>query len=148
MSEDATTLAALPLRVRLAVGLRRPANWLQLLRFGIVGASGYAVNLVVFVLAVREMGMGHQTAATLAFLVAVTNNFAWNREWTFKARSGHAGFQAARFLLVSVIAFLFALALLEILVAAGVPEIGAQAISIVCATPVNFLGNRLWSFRR
>lgn len=148
MREEAATIAALGLRARVALGLRTPANWLQLLRFAAVGASGYAVNLAVFALATGPLGTGHRAAATLAFAVAVTNNFAWNRHWTFRAGDGHAGFQAARFLLVSVAAFLLALALLELLVASGVPELVAQAIAIVGATPVNFLGNRLWSFRR
>ena len=44
-------------------------------------------------------------------------------------------------------AFLFALAILELLVSvAGVPELPAQAISIVAATPLNFIGNKMWSF--
>ena len=77
----------------------------------------------------------------------MTNNFWWNRHWTFGARGGHAGFQAARFFAVSVGAFLFAAAILELLVSvAGVPEIPAQAISIVAATPLNFIGNKMWSF--
>ena len=80
-------------------------------------------------------------------MVAVTNNFWWNRHWTFRARDGHAGFQAARFFAVSVVAFLFAAAVLELLVSvAGVPELPAQAISIVAATPLNFIGNKMWSF--
>jgi dolichol-phosphate mannosyltransferase len=147
MREEAATIDA-PLRARLAIGLRTPANWLQLLRFGVVGASGYAVNLAVFALATGPLDLGHRMAATLAFLVAVTNNFGWNRHWTFRAGAGHAGFQAARFLAVSVAAFLLALVILELLVAADVHEVAAQAIAIVCATPVNFLGNRLWSCRR
>jgi dolichol-phosphate mannosyltransferase len=147
MSEEAAIIDA-PLRARVAISLRTPANWLQLLRFGVVGASGYAVNLAVFAVGTGPLGLDHRAAATLAFLVAVTNNFGWNRHWTFRAGAGHAGFQAARFLTVSVAAFLLALALLEVLVAADVPELAAQAVAIVCATPVNFLGNRLWSFRR
>jgi dolichol-phosphate mannosyltransferase len=146
MREEAATVRA-PLRARLALGLRTPANWLQLMRFGLVGASGYVVNLAVFALAVGPLGTGHRSAATLAFLVAVTNNFAWNRHWTFRAGAGHAGFQAARFLVVSVVAFLLALAILELLVAAGMPDLAAQAVALACATPLNFLGNRLWSFR-
>jgi putative flippase GtrA len=36
---------------------------------------------------------------------------------------------------------------LELLVSvAGLPELPAQAISIVAATPLNFLGNKMWSF--
>ena len=131
---------------RVRQGLRRGHNWVQLFKFCAVGGSGYVVNLIVFTLAFELGNLHHLAAATIAFAVAVTNNFWWNRHWTFAARAGHAGFQAARFLTVSVGAFLFAAALLELLVSAGVPEIGAQAISIAAATPLNFVGNKMWSF--
>ncbi len=130
-------------------GVRRPANWLELVRFGVVGASGYVVNLVVFSLLVHGAGAHYRLAATGAFVVAVANNFFWNRHWTFRARQGHAGFQAARFLTVSVGAFVFNLLVLELLVAGlDAPEVPAQALAIVAATPLSFLGNKLWSFSR
>ncbi len=132
---------------RVRHGLRRQHNWVQLMKFCAVGASGYVVNLVVFTLAVKVLDLHHLVGATLAFVVAVTNNFMWNRHWTFGARSGHAGFQAARFFAVSVGAFVFAAALLELLVSGfGLPEVPAQAISIAAATPLNFIGNKMWSF--
>ena len=137
----------LALHQRVAIGVRRSENWVQLMRFGAVGASGYVVNLLVFWLAFHVAGADHRVAAVAAFAVAVTNNFLWNRTWTFRAADGHAGFQAARFLVVSLAAFLVALVILEVLVAAGTPELAAQAVAIACATPLNFLGNRLWSFR-
>ena len=137
---------ALHLRVR--AGLAKPHNWVQLMKFCAVGASGYVVNLCVFAACVELFSMHHLVAATCAFVVAVANNFWWNRHWTFRARGGHAGFQAARFFTISIAAFLFAAAILEILVSvAGVAELPAQAISIVAATPLNFLGNKMWSFR-
>ena len=140
--------ATLTLRGRVTAGLRHLPNWWQFARFAAVGASGYAVNLVVFAAFVNGFGTDHRVGAGAAFLVAVANNFWWNRHWTFDASRGHAGFQAARFLTVSLAAFLVALAILEALVVgAGVPEVLAQAVSIVCATPLNFLGNRIWSFR-
>ena len=132
---------------RVRAGLRRRHNWVQLVKFCAVGGSGYVINLAVFTLAFELGGLHHLVAATAAFAVAVTNNFWWNRHWTFGARAGHAGFQAARFLAVSVGAFLLAAVLLEVLVSvAGMPEIAAQAISIAAATPFNFLGNKMWSF--
>jgi putative flippase GtrA len=138
-----------PMGVRVRAAVRRPHAWLQLLRFGLVGASGYAVNLAVFALAVHGAGLGYQVAATLAFLVAVSNNFLWNRHWTFKAGDGRAHHQAARFLLVSVAAFAVSLGILTLLVElAGVAEVPAQAIAIVAVTPVSFLANKLWSFSR
>ena len=131
---------------RVRQGLRRQHNWVQLVKFCAVGGSGYAVNLAVFTLAFELGNLHHLVAATVAFAVAVTNNFWWNRHWTFGARAGHAGFQAARFFAVSVGAFLFAAGLLELLVSTGVPEVAAQALSIAAAMPLNFLGNKMWSF--
>ena len=132
---------------RVRAGLGRRHNWVQLVKFCTVGGSGYVVNLAVFTLAFEVGGLHHLVAATIAFLVAVTNNFWWNRHWTFGAREGHAGFQAARFLTVSVAAFVVAAAILELLVSSGgMAEIGAQAISIAAATPLNFVGNKMWSF--
>ena len=127
--------------------MRHSRNWWQLVRFTAVGASGYVVNLVVFAVCVHGLSIDYRLAAVAAFLVAVTNNFWWNRHWTFDARGGHAGHQAARFLVVSVGAFLVNLAVLELLVAgAGLPELAAQAIAVAAATPCNFVGNKLWTF--
>lgn len=146
-SAAAAPAPPLPAGARVRAGMRKPANWVQLAKFCLVGGSGYVVNLAVFSVAVTLVGTHHLVAATAAFLVAVTNNFWWNRHWTFAARDGHAGFQAARFLTVSVAAFLFAAAVLEVLVTVvGVAEIPAQAIAIAVATPLNFIGNKMWSF--
>ncbi len=146
MSAHSTTT---PVHLRVRAGLRKPHNWLQLVRFAAVGASGYVVNLVTFALLVHAVDLDYRLAATGAFLVAVTNNFLWNRRWTFRARDGHRNTQAARFLSVSVLAFAFNLAMLWLLHGRlGLPEVPAQAIAIVAATPLSFIGNKLWSFAR
>ncbi len=148
MSEDAFVAEVVTTRTRVRRGLRRPRNWLELVRFATVGASGYVVNLAVFAALVHAASVDYRVAATGAFLVALTNNFVWNRIWTFRARAGHAGFQAARFVVVSLVAFGANLAVLSLLVAAfDVPEVPAQALAIAAATPLNFLGNKLWSFQ-
>ena len=132
---------------RIHLGTRKPDNWAQLFKFGLVGASGYVVNLVVFALLVGPADLHHIAAAVGAFCVAVTNNFIWNREWTFRAREGHAGFQAARFLAVSLAGLGFNLAVLELLVSGfDVAELPAQAAAVALAMPVNFIGNKLWTF--
>jgi putative flippase GtrA len=146
---DEAAPVQLGLHVRVRHGLRRPHNWMQLVRFTCVGASGYVVNLAVFAASVHVLGIDYRVAAVLAFLVAVTNNFLFNRHWTFNARDGHAGFQAARFFAVSLAAFAFNLAILLLLVDTfHVAKVPAQAVAIVIATPISFLGNKLWSFRR
>jgi dolichol-phosphate mannosyltransferase len=134
-------------RDRVRAGVRHARNWWQLARFTAVGASGYVVNLATFAVCVHALNLDFRIAAVIAFLIAVTNNFWWNRHWTFEARAGHAGQQAARFLAVSVAAFAVNFVLLEILVSvAGLKEVVAQAIAVAAATPCNFLGNKLWTF--
>jgi putative flippase GtrA len=147
MPEDASAVEIRP-HVRLLHGLRRPANWLQLVRFGLVGAVGFVVNLAVYALFVHSVGVDYHVAAVAAWLVAVVNNFVLNRHWTFDARDGVAHFQAIRFLAVSVVAFVVSLLLLTLFVEdAGIAKIPAQALAVGAATPLNFLGNKLWSFR-
>lgn len=132
---------------RLGAAARRPASWWQLLKFGIVGGSGYLINLAVFALLAGNLGAHHSLAALGAFGVAVTNNFLWNRYWTFGPGDGSAGFQAARFFAVSVGALGLNLVVLELLVASGsVGALTAQAIAVAVAMPFNFLGNKLWTF--
>ena len=131
---------------RIGRGTLKPGNWLQLFQFGLVGASGYLINLAVFALFNELLNVHYIAAAILAFGVAVMNNFWWNRHWTFDARHGHAGFQAARFLTVSVFALGINLIALEVLIRGGMADLPAQAIAVAIAMPFNFVGNKLWTF--
>ncbi|MGD9571974.1 MAG: GtrA family protein [Thermoleophilia bacterium] len=122
-------------------------DWHQLLRFCVVGASGYLVNLAVFSALVYGLDAHHALAAVGAFCVAWTSNFVFNKFWTFRQHGLSAVQQGARYLAVSLVALGLNLALLEVLVRAGSPEIVAQAVAIAAVMPVNFLLNRRWSFR-
>jgi putative flippase GtrA len=112
MGNEASTMAGA--RARATSALRRPHNWVQLAKFCTVGAVGYVVNLAVYTTLVGA-GLHYNLAAACSFLVAVTNNYTWNRLWTFRGQRGHVGY---------------------------------QGIAIVLVTPINFVGNKLWSFRR
>jgi dolichol-phosphate mannosyltransferase len=127
--------------------LRRPENWLELLKFSVVGASGYAVNLAVYVLLLKGAGLHYLPAAACSFVVAVSNNYFWNRQWTFRHRRGHVYYQGMRFLLVSLAALGLNLLILRALVALGAGKIVAQAVAIVLVMPFSFSANKLWSFR-
>jgi len=134
------------LAYRIGAAARRPASWLQLVKFGLVGGVGYLINLAVFAL-LTGLGVHHLIAAVGAFGVAVTNNFVINRYWTFEPGEGPAHFQAARFFTVSLASLGLNLAVLELLVANHVTgDLAAQAIAVAVAMPFNFLGNKLWTF--
>jgi dolichol-phosphate mannosyltransferase len=142
---------------RIGRGAKRSENWVQLFQFGLVGVSGYIVNLTVFAVLTGSglffrdgsdgLGLHYIPAAVIAFGVAVMNNFLWNRHWTFDARHGHAGFQAARFFAISILALGINLIALELLIQnGGVSELPAQAIAVAFAMPFNFIGNKMWTF--
>jgi dolichol-phosphate mannosyltransferase len=128
--------------------LRSPHNWMQLAKFSAVGASGYAVNLAVYALLLNWVGLHYLGAAFCSFLVAVANNYWWNRHWTFRGQRGHFAYQGMRFAVVSAVALAANLVILRLLVGFGLGKFVAQAIAIVAVTPLNFLGNKLWSFRK
>jgi putative flippase GtrA len=131
---------------RAVQALKRPANWIQLAKFGVVGATGYAINLGVYVLL---LGIGAHAAAVVSFVAAAVNNYWWNRHWTFADSKGHFGQQGAKFFGVSLAALLVnQLWLLVFLDWLDFGKIVAQAIAIMLVIPLNFLGNKLWSFRR
>jgi putative flippase GtrA len=134
--------------MRLLHGMRRPANWVQLVQFGVVGGAGFVVNIAVYALFVHGAGIDYHVASSAAWLVAVANNFILNRHWTFQAGDGRAHHQAARFLLVSLCAFGFSQLLLTLFVeVAALPKVPAQALAVSASMPLNFIGNKMWSFR-
>ena len=144
---DAPTGAHLAVRVRAAV--RSRATWLQLVQFGVVGASGFVVNLSIYIFCTHVLGIWYIAASILAFCVAVTNNFVLNRLWTFRHKRDdrHAALQGARFLTVSVLALIpNELILFGLVEGAGVDKVVAQVVAVCIVMPISFLGNKLWSF--
>jgi putative flippase GtrA len=135
------------LRTRTTRALRERRNWVELAKFCLVGVSGYVVNLLVYVALLDGANLHYRLAATGSFLVAVTNNYLWNRLWTFRHHRGHFGYQGLRFFVVSAVVYVCNLAILTVLVELGLGKIVSQAIAIVLVTPANFVGNKLWSFR-
>jgi putative flippase GtrA len=144
--EQPDAAVATRLRARANVALRQRHNWEQLVKFCIVGASGYVVNLLVYTALLDGADLHYRVAATGSFLVAVSNNYLWNRLWTFRHRRGHFAYQGLRFLIVSLTVYVANLAILTLLVELGLGKIVSQAIAIVLVTPFNFVGNKLWSF--
>jgi putative flippase GtrA len=137
-----------PPRPRLVASLLSVRNWQQLGKFCVVGGVGYLINLAVYDALLHE-GVHYLVAATCSFLVAVTSNYTWNRLWTFRELRGHFGVQGMRFFAVSLAALGANLFVLHLLIAdGGLAKLPAQAVAIVAVTPLNFVGNKLWSFRR
>jgi len=123
----------------------------QFVKFGIVGASGFLVNLVVFTLIqwgqpVEERAARYTMTFSIAFLAGGISNYFFNRIWTFRA-TGHAVLQGAQFLTVSAIALLVGLGVSWL----ATPHLGPGHRTWLLATlsgiVVNFFVNKYWTFR-
>jgi dolichol-phosphate mannosyltransferase len=132
--------------------------WLaKYLKFAIIGGIGAVINLLVLWTGVEVFAIYYLLAASIAFVIADTNNFIWNRLWTFKSK-GKIYFQYPQFLLVSLNGWMLDLILLYALVekllpSVGVGEdkaslyiVGAQVIAIFLVSLFNFVANSLWTF--
>jgi dolichol-phosphate mannosyltransferase len=121
----------------------------QLVKFGLVGATGFVINVSVFAFSLRVLDVHYRLAYVFAFCVAVTSNFVWNRVWTFRHEKddSHVALQASRFFAVSLLAAVGGLVLLEAFVRSGMPKIPGEMLAVLLVVPISFLGNKHWSFR-
>jgi dolichol-phosphate mannosyltransferase len=121
----------------------------QFIRFSLVGSSGVLVNLAVYSGAIYLLSWHYLPAATLSFLVAMTNNFILNRYWTFKShRNGQAGGQYFRYLMVTLFGYLVNMALLWAFIdGLHWHAVLSQLLAIMVTTLSNFLGSKLWAFK-
>jgi len=124
----------------------------QLVRFCTVGAMGTLVNLLVLYLLVEFAKIWYMASAVAAFLAAATNNYAWNKIWTFKDEtSGKLKVvrQYTTFLTASTMALAVNLAVLYALVQIlQTYYLLAQLIGILCAVAINFKLSKSYVFRR
>lgn len=148
-------------------------RWLEKFRyikFGIVGASGTVVNLVVLYLgheylftAIEPPGSKPYASLALAITLATINNFTWNRLWTWSDRvkaeaeilhidplhpgPGKLGREFVKYAAASG----FGSALqygLTLLLSGSLDYRLANVIAIVIASVSNFLANDKWTFKR
>jgi dolichol-phosphate mannosyltransferase len=123
----------------------------QFIKFGIVGASGFIVNLVVFTLLQRLIPshaepLQYYIIYSISFLAGGVSNYYLNRIWTFRS-TGHAFKEGAQFLTVSVIALAVGLVVSAIVA----PYFGhghkTWFVGTVAGIFVNFFVNKYWTFK-
>ena len=123
----------------------------QFIKFGIVGASGFLVNLIVFTILQRIVPdhtrpLQYNLIYSFAFLAGGVSNYYLNRVWTFRS-TGHAVREGAQFLTVSVVALVVGL----IVSAAVSPWLGhghkTWFVATVAGIFVNFFLNKYWTFK-
>jgi putative flippase GtrA len=146
----------------LLLTLLRTLEKYRYIKFGIVGASGTVVNLVVLYVGreyifrtIEAQNSKPYWSLALAIALATLNNFTWNRLWTWADR-GTGATQAAQISLLKqfaqyALASWFGIALqygLTLWLSNAMHYMVANIAAIVIASVSNFLANDKWTFKR
>lgn len=157
------------LRIILAQQAARLAR-ARVIKFGVVGISGVAVNLLIAgavsdLMVAEGFSIGSATPAALVagIVVSIFTNFLFNDGWTWADHRGSDGWlvRCRRFYLTSGGAALLQWSVSLLIHHFYLPTEGfwflstnalrlkvAACVAILIAMPVNFLVNHFWTFRR
>jgi len=148
LAEDSLSApGAVAVARRIGAGTRKAANWVQLVKFGLVGVSNTVLALAVYALLVKGLGLWYVAASAIAFALGAVNGYVLNRSWTFSGHASDAG-TALRWAVVQGSGLLLNLGLVYLLVdGAGLDKLVGQALAIVIVVVLAFFANRAWTFR-
>jgi len=121
----------------------------EFFKFAIVGVINTFIHLFILYLFVEFFNMWYILASFLAYFFAVSNSFVLNTVWTFGANiKDKPVFRYLKFFIISTIAALFNLLFLIIFTEMlGLWYMLSQVIAIVLTLIINFVGNKLWTYR-
>lgn len=131
----------------------------QFIKFCIVGATSFTIDLGISWLLHYRFGLPVFLAKTISFSLAVTNGFIWNQRWTFRAvghRKHHE--QYAMFVSVNLVGYVLnvgiVMSVIRLSTGTWSPPEAPKPVFIMAtliATAVvvfwNFFANRHWTFR-
>jgi dolichol-phosphate mannosyltransferase len=122
----------------------------RLIRFGLVGLSGMAVNSAVLWMLIKEIGLPVLPGSMLATEAAIISNFLLNDRWTFRhVPRSHAAFQ--RFLRFNGVAFggmlITAFTLTALTVYAHLHLLLGNVLAVGAAMAWNYMLNSWWTWR-
>lgn len=124
-----------------------PKQAVRCAEFGLVGATGTAVNMIVFAMLSTFLGTHFLLAGATAFLAAVNWNFVLNYVFTYDLPRGSTFRQYVGFHSVSVIGFVVYVVTLSALVMMNVPELLSNLFAILAGAGFNFVGSDTRVFR-
>jgi len=121
----------------------------QFLKFCVVGTIGTAIDFGLLYLLVESAHIWYLLAATISFIVAVINNYIFNKFWTFEDRDKDFLRQFGQFLVVSIIGLGLNVLILYVLVEfAGMWYILAKVLATGVVLIWNFFANKYWTFKK
>ena len=121
---------------------------LRFIRFGIVGASGMVVDFGVTWLCKEKLRWNKYISNSLGFILAASNNFFWNRIWTFESQSEQVAREYTFFVLIALVGLGLNNLIIYLLHERWhLNFYVSKLIAIACVTIWNFSMNYVFTFR-
>ncbi|MBQ7259377.1 MAG: GtrA family protein [Paludibacteraceae bacterium] len=76
---------------------------MRFVRFGIVGVSGTLIDFGVTWLCKEKLHWNKYLSNSIGFILAATNNYTWNRLWTFESQNSEIFREYGSFVLIALI---------------------------------------------
>lgn len=119
----------------------------KFIKFGLVGVLNTVITIVVFNI-LRFADINIVVANTTGYICGMVNSYLWNNRWVFKSNSKDVS-TVAKFIVVNAITMLINNCILILLVQnIGINEVIAQCGALVLTTVINFIGSKLWIFKK
>lgn len=124
----------------------------EALKFALVGASGAALNLILFHALVDVGKLAPVIGSVACFLVAATSNYLVNHLWTFRSRLREERPSLARysrFIAASLVGLGVNILVLQLILSAfpRASKLLAQAVGICCGALFNYVASDMIVFR-
>lgn len=135
-------------------------NFMQFVKFGIVGLSNTIISYVIYVVSLllfQRMGIlinnGYLVAQVIAFILSVLWSFYWNNKIVFSLQEGEerSVFKALIRTFISYSftgLFLNSILLIFWVKVLHISEFIAPVINLLVSVPLNFVINKFWAFKK
>ena len=121
---------------------------MRFIRFGIIGCSGMIVDFGVTWLCKEKFRWNKYLSNSLGFVLAATNNYIWNRLWTFQSQSEAVAREYISFVIIAIIGLGINNTIIYLLHARlHLNFYLSKLIAIGCVTLWNFTMNYVFTFR-
>ncbi|MEK9656976.1 MAG: glycosyltransferase family 2 protein [bacterium] len=116
------------------------------IKFSLVGFIGLIVDMGIFAILFNKYQIDIRLATSIAFSIAVTNNYLLNKRWTFKNRCPYNMKEYGSFIMISLTGLSFRLAIMQIALILiininNMLGLFLNLIGISIATIINFIGS-------
>lgn len=123
-----------------------PLIW-KLIKFCIIGFSGMIIDFTTTWLCKEKLRINKYISNSLGFVLAATNNYIWNRLWTFQSQSDAIPREYTTFFIISMIGLGFNNLIIYLLHdRLRLNFYLSKLIAIGCVTMWNFFMNYFFTF--